>query len=187
MTTGSLSPVWERRINRAVRWSLRHWLLFANGFVLLYGGIPWLAPLAHAAGLEWLGQALFAAYTPLCHQKPGQSFFLQGHQVAFCQREAAMYGALFAGGLGFAGLRGRLRPASLRVCGLLLLPMLLDGGTQLIDDLFGVNMRGTVDAVGSFNFWMRMITGLLFAIAVVITIYPRLERELRQAQHSAAA
>lgn len=178
MTTTTAASVWERRINNAVRWILRHWLLIANVLVLLYGGIPWLSPLAHMAGYHQLGDTLFLIYTALCHQKPEQSFFWNGYQVAFCERETAMYTALLAGGLLFATIRDRVRPVPIRVGLLLLLPMLLDGGTQLIDDVSGLNIRGLNDTVGSFNFWTRMITGLLFAVAVVITVYPRLQREL---------
>ena len=169
----------ERRINATVNWALRHWLLFANGFVLLYGGIPWLSPLAHMAGFRWLGNVLFAMYTRLCHQKPAQSFFLNGYQVAFCQRETAMYTALLIGGLLFGLLRKQIKPLPVRVGLLLLLPMLLDGGTQLVDDVLrNPVLRGTNDTIGSFNFWMRMATGVLFAVAVVWTVYPRLERDL---------
>jgi uncharacterized membrane protein len=171
-------PTWEHRINEAVRWGLRHWLLFANGLVLLYGGLPWLSPLARAAGYERLGQLLFLIYTPLCHQRPERSFFLLGYQVAFCHREAAMYTSLFGLGLLFGLLRKRIQPAPLWVAGVLLLPMLLDGGTHLLDDLLGLGLRGS-DAIGTLNFWLRMVTGLLFAMAVVIALYPRLERDLR--------
>src|SRR5262245_55358558 len=124
--TTTFRPAWERRINEVVRWGLRHWLLFANGLVLLYGGLPWLSALARAAGHQWLGQALFMLYTPLCHQRPERSFFLFGYQVAFCHREAAMYTSLFVLGLVFGLVRRQLRPCPLWVGGLLLLPMLLD-------------------------------------------------------------
>ena len=176
----------EQQLDTIVRWSLGHWLVFANGLVLLYGGVPWLAPLAHSLGYHWLGHLLFAIYTPLCHQKPTQSFFLNGYQVAFCERETAMYTALLIGGLLFGWLRKRIRPIPIRIGLLLLLPILLDGGTQLIDDLLPQPFfRGLNDTIGSFNFWMRMLTGLLFAIAVVLMVYPRFERDLRAAQAAA--
>lgn len=172
-------PRWEQQINNGVRWALRHWLLMMNSIVFLYGGLPWLSPIAHVLGLHWLGSAIFLVYSRLCHQKPGQSFFLNGYQVAFCERETAMYTCLFVGGLLFHLVRTRVRPARLWVGTLLLLPMLLDGGSQLIDDLFHTSLRGANDTIGSFNFWTRMITGLLFAIAALITVYPRLQRDLR--------
>jgi hypothetical protein len=60
-----------------------------------------------------------------------------------------------------------------------MLPILLDGSTHLIDDLLDHGLRGGGDAIGTLNFWLRMITGALFAIAVLIALYPRLDRDLR--------
>ena len=59
MATTPADIVWARRINDAVAWGLRHWLLCANGLALLYAGLPWLSPLARAAGYERAGQFLF--------------------------------------------------------------------------------------------------------------------------------
>src|SRR5207249_8056986 len=59
---------------------------------------------------ERLGQLLFLIYTPLCHQLPERSFFFLGYQVAFCERETAMYTSLFALGLLFGLLRKRIKP-----------------------------------------------------------------------------
>jgi uncharacterized membrane protein len=172
---------WQAALERGARWGLRHWLLLANMLVLLYGGIPWLSPLAYAAGYPLIGRLLFLIYTPFCHQIPAQSFFWLGYQVAFCHREAAMYTSLLAGGLLFGALRERLPPAPLWAGGLLILPLALDGGSHLLDDLLQAGLRAGDDAIGTPNFWLRIITGVLFAIAVVITIYPRIDRDLRQA------
>lgn len=177
---------WALQIERLAQWMIRHWLLFANGLVLIYGGVPWLSPLAYASGHPWLGWLLFAIYRPFCHQIPERSFFLYGYQVAFCHRETAMYTALFIGGLVFGLLRRHIQPIPLRGAGLLLLPMLLDGGMHMVDDLFQLGLRASGDAPGSLNFWLRMITGLLFAIAILSAVYPRLERDLRKAGMLAA-
>lgn len=178
MTVGVV-PGWAQALERYVQWALRHWLLFANGLVLLYAGLPWLSPLAHAAGYHTIGNLIFAVYRAFCHQIPEQSFFLFGYQVAYCHRETAMYTALFLGGLLFTLIRDRLQPVSLRIGALLLLPIAIDGTTHLIDDLLDVGFRGGGDAPGTLNFWLRMITGTLFAIAVLIALYPRLDRDLR--------
>jgi uncharacterized membrane protein len=181
MTTTPTNPVWARRINDAVTWGLRHWLLFANGLALLYAGLPWLSPLARAAGYERTGQFLFLIYKPLCHQLSERSFCVHGYQVAYCHRCTAMYTSILAAGLLFSIARKRITPASLRTAGLLLLPMLLDGGTHLIDDVLGIGFRGGGDDVGSLNFALRMFTGLLVGVAVLVMLYPRLERELHTA------
>jgi hypothetical protein len=59
--------------------------------------------------------------------------------------------------------------------------MLLDGSTHLIDDALGIGFRGGGDSIGSLNFALRMLTGLLVGIAVLVMLYPRLQRELRTA------
>lgn len=179
LNTMSQPAAWVTKINDTVAWCLRHWLLFANGLVLLYGGLPWLSPLLFAEGYSWWGRLIFLIYAPFCHQEPERSFFVQGYQVAFCERESAMYTALFVGGLLFGLLRQHIRPISLRAGGLLLLPMLLDGGTHMLNDILG-GIRSPDHSIGSFNFWMRMITGLLFALAAILTIYPRLDRDMRE-------
>jgi len=71
-----------------------------------------------------------------------------------------------------------IRPASLTLGVLLLIPMALDVGSHIISDLLNLGWRGGGDDIGSLNFWLRMITGALAALAMVLVVYPRLEREL---------
>jgi uncharacterized membrane protein len=168
-------------VEEILHWCFQHWLWIVNGLVLLYGGLPWLSPLLIELGYPQLGGLFFLLYTPLCHQIPEQSFFLFGHQVAFCHREAAMYTALFIGGLLYAPAREWLarHPISMRMVLLLLLPLFLDGARHFVA-LPGLDLRaGNIDSIGSFNWWMRMITGVLFAVAMVLGIYPRLDFALR--------
>ena len=172
------SPSSLGRLERGVGWGLRHWLLLVNSGAALYAGLPWLTPLAKATGHPLIGDLLFRLYTPLCHQKPERSFFFCGHQVGFCHRCAAMYTSIVVAGLLFGLLRRYIRPTSLKIAGLLLLPMLLDGGTHLIDDLFGLGFRGGGDAIGTPNFWLRMITGVLVGVAMLLVVYPRVEHDL---------
>jgi uncharacterized membrane protein len=179
MEITTTQPGWIARVDRAARWCLRHWLLCVNALALAYAGLPWLAPLAKASGHPLLGELLFRIYTPLCHQKPERSFFVCGHQVAFCHRCTAIYTGLVVVGALFALVRRWAPPAPLWLGGALLLPMLLDGGTHLIDDLLGTALRSGGDAIGTLNFWLRIGTGALLALAMLITVYPRLERDLR--------
>ncbi len=166
------------RLERGAEWGLRHWLLIVNSGAALYAGLPWLSPLAKCTGHPLIGDLLFRLYTPLCHQKPERSFFFCGHQVGFCHRCAAMYTSIVVAGLLFGLLRRYIRPTSLKIAGLLLLPMLLDGGTHMIADLFSLGFRGGGDAIGTPNFWLRMITGVLVGVAMLLVVYPRVERDL---------
>jgi len=118
-----------------------------------------------------------------------------GWKVAWSERMVAMYAATFVFGLLFALVRQRLRPIPVWLFLLLLLPMALDGGTHLVSDFSGVGQgfRETNawlaeltgnrlpasfyagDALGSFNSWLRLLTGGLFGLGLVGFLYPRLE------------
>ncbi len=115
-----------------------------------------------------------------------------GWKVAWSDRMVSMYTTLFLSSLGYGLLRKRLKHLRLRVFFLLILPMAIDGTTHAISDLAGIGQgfRDTNvwlqvltnnafpitfyqgDALGSFNSWMRLITGILFGIALVGFAYP---------------
>ncbi|MFO7171112.1 MAG: DUF2085 domain-containing protein [Chloroflexota bacterium] len=180
MITTTSQPGWIAWVERGARWCLRHWLLCVNTLALLYAGLPWLSPLAKASGHTLIGELIFRAYTALCHQKPERSFFICGHQVAFCHRCTALYGGIVVAGALFGLLRRFLPPAPLWLGAALLVPILLDGGTHMIDDVLGTSLRGGGDAIGTLNFWLRMITGALVPVALLVCVYPRVERDLRR-------
>jgi uncharacterized membrane protein len=119
-----------------------------------------------------------------------------GWKVAWSDRMVWAYGSPLLWGLVFYWpLRRRLRPLSIWGLILFSLPMSLDGGTHMLSDVIGGIGSGfrytntwlaaltnntfaasfyTGDAVGSLNFWLRLITGLLFGLGVVWFAYPRL-------------
>ncbi len=91
-----------------------------------------------------------------------------GYKVAICQRDVAIYGSVLLGGLLFGLVRSRLRPLSLKVYALFLIPIALDGGTQLL-------------GLRSSTWWLRLITGALFGLASVWLAYPYLEASFQDA------
>ena len=115
-----------------------------------------------------------------------------GWKVAWSDRMISMYTSILLAGLLYAFMRKRLKPLSFRGFALLLFPMVIDGSTHAISDLAGIgqgfrdtntwlaNLTGNIfpstfyagDALGSFNSWMRLITGVLFGIAVVWLAFP---------------
>ncbi len=119
-----------------------------------------------------------------------------GYKVAWSDRMVWLYGGIFVAGLAFAFLREQISPLSWRAFILMLAPLAIDGGTHVISDLFGVGHGFRYsnewlavltanafpaqfyvgNAVGSFNFLMRLFTGLLAAVAIVWVVYPRLDR-----------
>ena len=110
-------------------------------------------------------------------------------------------------GLVYAALRyvrRELKPLSWTAVLVLTVPLIVDGGTHLLDDaMHGVLTPGFRDAnvwlawatgdrwpafyagdhFGTFNWWMRLMTGLLAAWAIAFSAFPRLDKAF---QHLAA-
>ncbi len=92
---------------------------------------------------------------------------LVGYKVALCQRDVAIYGAFLLGGLLYTRLRSRLPRLPLRLYLFLVLPMALDGFTQL------VGLRQS-------TWLLRTLTGALFALGSVWLIYPFLDQAMEE-------
>jgi uncharacterized membrane protein len=169
----------------------RHWLLGVNVVAALFVGLPFIAPVLLAVGLDGPANAIYAAYQLVCHQWAFRSYFLfgaqpeygpavlgslvgtdamygfvgspeLGYKVAFCERDVAIYLSVLFAGIAYARLRARLPSLGLAGYALLILPMALDGFTQL----FGWR-ESTVE--------LRTVTGALFGLASVWLIYPRVD------------
>jgi|SRR5579859_2558105 len=167
---------------------VRHWPAALNvtlgAFLAGALGAPVLAALGWGAAAE----ALYAAYHLTCHQWAFRSFFLFGQRgvysqqqladmgfnpfgfvggdglgwkMAFCERDLAIYIGLLVVGLVYARRRD-LRPSGFTVYGVLILPMAVDGFTQL----FGWRES---------TWELRTATGLLFGLASAWLVLPRLD------------
>jgi uncharacterized membrane protein len=66
--------------NRIVYWISRHWLLLANGAVIVFVGLPFLAPFLMAQGREGAASLIYKVYSPACHQLAFRSWYLYGEQ-----------------------------------------------------------------------------------------------------------
>ncbi len=117
-----------------------------------------------------------------------------GYKVAWSDRMVSAYGSIPLAALLWYPLRKRVRPLPIWAFALFLLPMAIDGGTHVLSDLAGTGQgfRHTNewlaaltgysllpdfyagDAIGSFNSWMRLITGILFGIGSVWFAFPYL-------------
>lgn len=121
-----------------------------------------------------------------------------GWKMAWSDRMISTYGGVWVGGLLYALLRRRSPRLSL-VAWLVLgiLPLGLDGASHMLNDVLagttGLGFRDTNawlaaltgyalpasfymgDALGSFNSWMRWITGLLFGLTTVFAVFPLVE------------
>ncbi len=71
------------RLNRGLLFFARHWLAAFNLAVLVYVGLPFLAPTLMHAGYETQARWIYTVYSPLCHQLAFRSWFLFGEQPAY--------------------------------------------------------------------------------------------------------
>jgi uncharacterized membrane protein len=78
--------------DRVMHWISRHYLAFLNGLMLLYFGLPILAPVLMNAGLKAPASIIYTIYKPLCHQFGFRSFFLFGEQNYYPLTEAGISG-----------------------------------------------------------------------------------------------
>ncbi len=124
-----------------------------------------------------------------------------GWKVAWSDRMVSMYTGTLLIGLLFGPLRHRLRPLPWWGFALLMVPMGLDGLTHMVSDLAGLGQGfrdsnawlaaltgGAMpaafyagDRLGSFNSWMRLITGALIALGLVWMAFPYLEQAMTEA------
>ena len=75
-------------------WISKHYLAVVNLFLLLYVGMPFLAPVFKKVGLNGPAEVIYKIYSPLCHQWAFRSFFLFGEQ-AFYPHAAAKVPGVF--------------------------------------------------------------------------------------------
>jgi uncharacterized membrane protein len=75
-------------------WISKHYLAIFNLFLILYVGIPFLAPIFKKVGWNVPAEVVYKIYRPLCHQWAFRSFFLFGEQAYYPHAAAKMPGLL---------------------------------------------------------------------------------------------
>ena len=115
-----------------------------------------------------------------------------GWKIAWSDRMISFYTSVWLVALLFAWFRQKIKPISWQGFVFLLLPIILDGGTHLLSDLAGIGQgfRDTNfwlalltnnafpasfyagDALGSFNSWMRLVSGILAGLGIVWFVFP---------------
>jgi hypothetical protein len=130
-----------------------------------------------------------------------------GYKVAWSDRMVSMYTSIPLAALAWWALRRRLKPLPIWGFALFALPIVLDGGSHMLSDLAGIGQGfrdsnlwlstltgGALpstfyagDAVGSFNSWMRLITGALFGIGLGWFSFPALDESFADMAHQIEA
>lgn len=137
---------------RAGRWAEARWPMM---LAAAWGGVLFLAaaaPLARAAGLYSFSAGLYALFHLICHQEPTRSLWIAGHPMAICARDVGLYGGLWLGLLMTLWRRTFIPGWTALLC---VLPMALDGGTQLL------GLRESTNA-------LRLVTGGLAGVVTAM-------------------
>lgn len=120
-----------------------------------------------------------------------------GWKLAWSDRMIFFYTSVWLFAVLWFAFRRRIKPLPWWGLILLLLPMVLDGGSHAVSDLAGIGQgfRDTNlwlaaltshtlppsfyagDALGSFNSWMRFSTGVLAGMGIAWLVFPHLYRE----------
>ena len=94
-----------------------------------------------------------------------------GWKVALCQRDVAIYSGVLLAGISYAFVRRRVGPLPFKLFVLLVIPMAVDGLTQL------VGWRES-------TWLLRTLTGALFGVAAVYLAYPYVEDAMQEVLES---
>ena len=214
--------------DRMMHWISRHYLAVVNVFILLYFGLPILAPVLMKAGATLPANIIYTMYKPLCHQFGFRSFFLFGEQpyyplkeagipgvktfeeitgftdlhnpaaisrfqarqftgnetvgykLALCERDMAIYGAIFLFGILYAVTGRRFKPLPWMLWILLgMLPIGLDGFSQLFSQIEWPWLQALLPYRESTPL-LRVLTGALFGFTTAWFAYPYMEESMAE-------
>ncbi|HSG45586.1 MAG TPA: glutaredoxin family protein [Anaerolineales bacterium] len=214
--------------DRAMYWISRHYLALLNLVMLVYFGLPLLAPVLMKAGATAPANVIYTVYKPLCHQFGFRSFFLFGEQayypledaqvrdvksfeevtgwddvrnpvspqrfdarqftgnkqigykMALCERDMAIYSAIFLFGLVFAVSGRKLKPLHWMLWILIGMgPIGLDGFSQLFSQMEWSWLSGMLPYRESIPLF-RVLTGALFGFTTAWFAYPAIEESMSE-------
>jgi uncharacterized membrane protein len=205
-------------LDRLILAFTRRWALVFSFGMLIYAGLPFLAPVLMKAGAEAPARIIYMIYGGLCHQLGYRSWFLFGEQadypravfedktgispddiwdahafigdeqlgykVALCERDVAIYGAIFLAGIIYSipAVRRRVKPLPWLLWILIaLVPIGLDGFSQLLTQYpyHALPILKLLPSRESTPF-LRSLTGALFGLGNAWLAYPFLDQSMRE-------
>lgn len=102
-----------------------------------------------------------------------------GYKVALCERDVAIWGAALVFGLFFSIFRSHIRPLPWYFwVAFGIVPVGLDGGTQLLGFLSGVLPEWLI--VRESTPFLRTLTGAMFGLTTVWMLYPLIEQTMAE-------
>jgi len=89
-----VAPLKITRADRFSFWISRRYMTVLNLLVLLYVGLPFLAPVMMISGATGAGGLIYRIYGAVCHQLAFRSWFLFGEQPAYPRQVAGVDGLI---------------------------------------------------------------------------------------------
>jgi uncharacterized membrane protein len=132
---------------------------------LVLGAIS--VPFLSYLGLNNVAKPIFFALHFVCAQIPAHSFYVFGHQLGLCERNFSIYASMFIGSLIFVLTKKRMRGIPWWLWILMMVPMALDGTTQM----FGWRESDWI---------LRIVTGTLFGAGNIWFALPIMHKSLSE-------
>jgi uncharacterized membrane protein len=155
----------QRRVDSIGDFLLEYWAHVLTTVLGLLVATAIAIPFLSYFGLENISAPLFYALHYVCAQVPSHSFYVFGHQLGLCARNFSIYTSMFLGSLIFVVSKKRLPGIPWWVWILMMLPMALDGTTQM----FGLRESSWI---------LRMITGTLFGFGNIWFALPLMHKSI---------
>jgi uncharacterized membrane protein len=149
-------------VRLALLWLTRHWLAAVNALLIAFALLPVLEPLLRFGQVAGPADVVLQAYSYVCHQMPSRSYFVAHYQMAFCERDTAIYTSMALSGVLWGRFHRRVPYLHWSIFLLLATPIALDGFTQL----FGLRES---------TWQLRTITGMAFGLGCVWFGFPLLD------------
>jgi uncharacterized membrane protein len=93
------NPKYDEKINSARNvtkadrisfWLTNHYMALLNTILIVFLGLPFLAPVLEKNGVELPAKIIYKIYSPLCHQLAYRSWFLFGEQSTYPRELAGL-------------------------------------------------------------------------------------------------
>lgn len=144
---------------------LKYWdtiiMLVLGVLVLSAISVPFLSYF----GFDSFSKSVFFSLHYVCAQIPSHSFYILGHQLGMCARNFSIYASMFLTSVAFMLSKKRLPGIPWWVWVLMILPMALDGTTQM----FGLRES---------TWQLRLLTGTLFGVGSIWFLLPFMQKTI---------
>lgn len=144
---------------------LNHWatLLTCILGIIVFAALS--VPFLSYFGLDAISKQIFFMLHMVCAQIPSHSFYIFGHQLGMCERNFSIYTSMFVASLIFVLSKKRLPSIPWWLWVLMILPMALDGTTQM------VGLRES-------TWLLRVLTGTLFGLGNIWFALPLIQKTI---------